>query len=454
MKWFLVFLMLAAGCGFAQTRRPAQKKAAAAAPPPATQWPIQTLAVEGNHTYTSGQVLAVAGLKTGQLAGKPEVEAARDRLIASGAFETVGYKFEPGPGGTGYVASFQITEVAPVYPVELEDLGVSDADVEAQLHGKDPLFSMARIPATKPVLDRYVGWIQEYLASKGATEKIAARVVSTAADRFAILIRPARNRPSVAQITFEGNQVVGQSVLRAAIAGVGVGSLYTEAGFRELLDTAIRPVYEARGRLRVSFPRIRAETVSDVAGLHVFVTVSEGVSYTLGKVAIEGATPVEPGVLLKAGDFKSGDVANFDRVNEGLERIRKALRHAGYLDAKATTRRTIDDPKTTVNVAVAIDPGALFTMGKLEIKGLDLDSEAEINRIWTLKEGKPFNPDYPDLFLNRVREESLFDNLGTTKADVRIDAKAHTAAVTLNFAGSDPGRGGPGRRGGRGRGME
>ena len=53
-----------------------------------------------------------------------------------------------------------------------------------------------------------------------------------------------------------------------------------------------------------------------------------------------------------------------------------------------------------------------------------------------------------------MREESLFDNLGTTKADVRIDAKAHTAAVTLNFAGSDPGRGGPGRRGGRGRGMD
>ena len=88
-------------------------------------------------------------------------------------------------------------------------------------------------------------------------------------------------------------------------------------------------------------------------------------------------------------------MANFDRVNEGLERIRTALRHAGYLDAKATTRRTIDDPKKTVNVSVSVDPGALFTMGKLEIKGLDLDGEAEITRIWTLKEGKPFNPVIP-----------------------------------------------------------
>jgi len=247
---------------------------------------------------------------------------------------------------------------------------------------------------------------------------------------------------------------VPQSVLRAAISAVGIGSLFTEAGFRELLDTAVRPVYEARGRLRVAWTKVRAEAAPDVQGLHVFVTVDEGQSYTLGKVAIADATPVPPAQLLKAGDFKSGDVANFDRINEGLERMRKTLRHAGYLEAKATTKRNIDDAKKTADLAVTIDPGPLFTMGKLEIKGLDLDGEAEIVRIWTLKEGKPFNPDYPDFFLGRVREQAMFDNLGTTKADTQIDAKTHVANVTLNFSGGDPGRGGPGRRGGRGRGME
>ncbi len=451
MNWLLVFVMLVSGCGFAQTR-PARKKTAPPAQP-ATEWPIQTLAVEGNHIYTAEQVLAVAGLKIGQMAGKTEFEAARDRLVATGAFETVGYKFEPGPKGSGYAASFQIVEVQPVYPVEFEELGVPDSDLQALLHSKDPLFSMAAIPATKPVLDRYVSWVEEYLASQGKPETVAARVVSTATDKFAILIRPARNRPSVAQVTFEGNQVVPQSVLRAAISGVGIGSLFTEAGFRELLDAAVRPVYEARGRLRVAWTKIRTEAAPDVQGLHVFVTVNEGQSYTLGKVAIPGATPLPPAQLLRAGDFKSGDVANFDRINDGLERMRKTLRHAGYLEAKATTKRNIDDAKKTVDLTVAIDPGPLFAMGKLEIKGLDLDGEAEINRIWTLKEGKPFNPDYPDFFLGRVRDEGLFDNLGVTKADTQIDPKTHVVNVTLNFSGSQPGRGGPGRRGGRGRGM-
>src|SRR5215467_15734742 len=122
------------------------------------------------------QILVVAGLKVGQLAGKPEFEAARDRLIASGAFETVGYKFEPGPDKLGYVATFQVTETPSIFPVQFEDLGVSAKDVEQMLAAKDPLFSTKHLPATRNSFDRYVGWIQEYLGTKGITEKVAGKV--------------------------------------------------------------------------------------------------------------------------------------------------------------------------------------------------------------------------------------------------------------------------------------
>jgi outer membrane protein assembly factor BamA len=102
-----------------------------------------------------------------------------------------------------------------------------------------------------------------------------------------------------------------------------------------------------------------------------------------------------------------------------------------------------------VDVAVHIEPGAQYTMGKLTIVGLDLNGEAEITRIWTLKEGKTLNPEYPDHFLKRIKEEGLFDGLGETKADVKVDAQKHTADVTLTFKGEDPTKQ-PERHGGRG----
>src|SRR5215471_6912562 len=203
---------LAGGLVCAQTVRksaPAKKEAAPAAAPapvPASKWPVEKLAVEGNRAYSAQQVLAVAGIKTGQLAGRPEFEAARDRLVASGAFETVGYKFEPGADKQGYVATFQVTEVEPAYPVRFEDLGVADADVEVMLRAKDPLYSRQRLPASKAVMDRYVGWIQTLLASKNIEEPIAAKVTAVTSDHFAVVFRPAKGLPAVAAVTFSGNQ--------------------------------------------------------------------------------------------------------------------------------------------------------------------------------------------------------------------------------------------------------
>ncbi|PWT99429.1 MAG: hypothetical protein C5B51_27245 [Terriglobia bacterium] len=442
MKWLLILLMLAPGIGFGQ-RRPAAKAPAAPqkseAPAP-TKWPIDSLVVEGNRNYTREQILAVAGLKVGQLAGKEEFDAARDRLVASGFFEMVGYKFEPAPGKQGETATFQVTEVDAAYPARFEALGVPAPELVNMLRSRDPLFSTAKLPPTKPVLDRYVNWIQEYLAAKGSQEKAAARVDPVGPDKFEIVFRPARNFPVVAQITFEGNQVVPQNVLRDAISGVAVGVPYTEERFHELLETAVRPVYETRGRVRVAFPQVRTEPAKDVQGLHVIVTVNEGESYGLGKVDIAGSSPLKPAELLKTGNIQTGDVANFDRVNEGVERMRKALSRSGFMEAKISVDRAVDDGKKTVDLTLHVDAGPQFLMGKLNIVGLDLNGESEMRRIWNMKEGKPFNADYPQVFLNSIREQGLFDNLGETKSQVKINEQDHTADVTLTFGSSGPQR--------------
>jgi outer membrane protein insertion porin family len=441
MKWLPPLLMLASLTGFAQPKSAPPKAAAS----PSARWPIESIVVEGNRIYKTDQVLTLSGLKVGEIAGRSEFEAARQRLLASGVFETVGYKFVPGPN-KGYAATFQVTEVEQVYPVLFEDLHVSTLDLESVLHAKDPLFMPEKLAATQPVLERYVKWIEAYLTEKGLPEKIAASVTPGIPGDYQIVFRPARPLPSIAQVTFEGNKVVPQNVLRESVSPVAVGAPYTEDSFRQVLNASVRPTYEARGRLRVSFPTIRVEPDKDVKGVRVFVTVDEGESYELGKVTIDGPTPVPAESLLKTGDFKSGDIANLDNVNEGLDRIRKAIRHAGYMQSKVGMHRKIDDDKKVVNIAIEIIPGPQFTMAKVTFVGLDLDGEAEMKRIWTMKEGKPFNPDYPELFVKRVKDEGMFDDLGETKSDFKLNERDHTADVTITFKGSGPNNGRPGRR--------
>jgi hypothetical protein len=45
-----------------------------------------------------------------------------------------------------------------------------------------------------------------------------------------------------------------------------------------------------------------------------------------------------------------------------------------------------------------------------------------------------------------VKEEALFEGLGATKADMKVDAEKHTADITLTFGAEDPTKP-PGRRG-------
>ena len=91
MAWIVVFLLIWAPAMIAQTahkKKPAPAPSATTPAPVATSWPITSISVEGNKAYPSERIVAASGLKVGQPAAKHEFDAARDRLIATGAFSS------------------------------------------------------------------------------------------------------------------------------------------------------------------------------------------------------------------------------------------------------------------------------------------------------------------------------------------------------------------------------
>jgi len=432
-----LLLLFAPAASFAQTAAPkagrkTPAKKAKAEKTEVTQWPIETLAVEGNKNYTPAQILSVAGMKTGQLAGKSDFDAARDRLIVTGRFETVGYRFAPNKDSTGYAATFQVVEVNPLYPVQFAGLPVKTAEIEAWLKSKDPLYG-PQLPATAELLDRYTKLVQEFVDSKGQTEKVAGKLLPTGPSQFAVIFRSSKPLPTIAQVAFTGNKVLASTLLQNKISEVAIGFPYTESGFRTLLDHAIRPLYDARGRVAVTFPKIMIDKAKDVDGLAVTVAVEEGAEYKLGEVTLAGNFAPKSAELLKIAKFTPGVVANFDDVMQGVERIRKRLTRQGYLHAGTTIERALNDKTKTVNVTVRIAEGPQFTFGRLTIEGLDLNGEAAMKKLWAPKEGKPFDADYPDFFLARVHEDGYFENLHNTKAVVKVDEPSRVVDVTLQF---------------------
>jgi outer membrane protein insertion porin family len=430
VAWALL-AVLACGASYAQTpkrRKPAEDSNPGPAP---TAYTVENLRVEGNHNYTSAQIFAAAGLRLGQKAGKVEFDAAREKLEATGAFDHVTYRFEPSEDNEGYDATYEVAEVAQVYPLRFDDLPATDAQLRAWLKTKDPLFG-TKIPATKQVVDRYVAWISEFLAGRGYRQPVAGKLSTDGGEDLAVLFRPAKGPPAIAHVIFTGTGDVPAGTLQTAMYGVAIGVLYTEPAVRLLLENTIRPIYEAHGLLRVAFPKIETAPAKDVDGTTVTVQVTPGPVYKLDRVSFSGAD-YSRSEWKDLSKLKVDQTVNFDEVKAAQERIRVNQRRAGHLDATSTVKRDVNDTDHTVGVEFQIDPGPLYTLGKLEMVGLDIVSEPEIHKMWGIAPGRPFNVEYPDHFLARVKEMGVFDNLKNTHAETKINARDHTVDVTLYF---------------------
>ncbi len=433
MRTFLILLLALATLAPAQTTRRTKKPAPAPLDPNA--FPIVKLTVEGNHNFTVEQITKVAGVKVGDVVDKNKLDAAHEKLVGCGAFDSVAYRYDPDVNKKGVDLTFQVVEVPVLFPLLFEDLPASDQDIKEWLKQQDPLFA-PKVSGTKEALEHYRQLIAEYLASaKDYHEPIVGRLSSENPPDLVILFRPQTARPSVAQVKASDTGDIPAGVVQSTAYGVAVGTIYSEARFRQVLDSSIRPLYDAVGHIRVSFPSIEAEPDKDVKGVLVKFKVEQGPVYKLGKVQVTGAdtSKVELPAILKK--LKPGETANFDEVKAAQGKLEDEFHHQGYLRVNTEAVRGIDDEKKTVDVNIRITTGPLYTFHQLTLVGLDLEGEPVIRKLWGLQPGKPFVPGYPDHFLARVNEMGLFDDLKSTEAEQNIDPDKHTVDVTLTFKG-------------------
>ena len=93
----------------------------------------------------------------------------------------------------------------------------------------------------------------------------------------------------------------------------------------------------------------------------------------------------------------------------------------------------LDEQAKTLGLLVKWNKGPQYHYGKMTIHGLDLEGDAQIEKLWAGKPGKAYNPEYPEYFLTRIKEQGLFDDLGDTKALRKIDETSHVVDITLDF---------------------
>lgn len=428
---FLALICLAALPALPIQQRRTPRPGAAA---PAAEPVIRQIELTGNKVYTAEQLIALSGLRPGMPVRRDIFEAANDRMMASGAIESFGWRYEPMEGAAGFKVTLEIIEVSQHYPWFIERLSAVPAKEFAARAAKEiPLFA-EKIPASESYMAGAATLLEKMLAERGIKERVVHRVTLLGKDTIAILFGPASPPPAVAQVNFTGARAIHPNDLSKSMASIATGVPFIEPNFRMLLDNQIRPMYETAGRLRASFPKLEVAPSPTVKGVVVTVHVDEGEPYSLGNVEVNGL-PLRKEEADDLGAWGIGKQVNFSDLGRGIEKIQERARENGYMKIAYKAQRKLNDEKKTVDIIVNFEPGPQYKFGKLIIQGLDIESEPVIRKMFVMKPGDPFRKSYGDVFLSEIRSRGVFDNLGETKSKVEVNDRTQTVDLTLIFSG-------------------
>ena len=140
-------------------------------------------------------------------------------------------------------------------------------------------------------------------------------------------------------------------------------------------------------------------------------------STSWAKSSSKGNWPTARNCLRRAVS-RLAKTANFEQIRAGVEEIRKALRRKGYIEAKTSSDRKLNDEKKTLELDRQRRSGPAVHHGQAHDRGSGRRNGAPHSQALGVETGQPFNVEYPDYFLARLVADQIMDNLGKTRSAI------------------------------------
>ncbi|WP_417583226.1 autotransporter assembly complex protein TamA [Pelagibacterium sp.] len=155
----------------------------------------------------------------------------------------------------------------------------------------------------------------------------------------------------------------------------------------------------------------------------IVVTVNSGPEFVFGPLRIANRVPVSVSEddAVEAPEeigFVTGDVARATVIAQAEQRLVEAWRQLGYPKAQIASRDVVaDHPSRTLDVSIAVDPGAYAAIGPVSVQGTENMSPAFIVRQTGLVQGAEYDPDDIERARERLNRLGVFRSLRIEAAE-------------------------------------
>jgi outer membrane protein insertion porin family len=417
-----------------------------------SQVPAQTLKLDriefkGLEKVKEADALAKSGLQTGQSVTVDDVEAAANRLLASGLFQNLSYQIK---GKTDKaVVTFMVVEPKGGLPVAFDNfIWFTDEELTAAIKSKVSFFD-GTAPEAGNVTEQIKQALQDLLREHKIEGTVEYNLSSDPTGRKVEHLYSVKGPGlRVCKINYVGATAIPAETLVQKSGGI-FDNDYSRAFVEGFVESNLVPLYHERGYLRASFapPKVKPDSTADCEkGVGVTFYVNEGPIYVWDKSAWEGNTALNAQELDIALGMKPRDIANEVKVEKGLRAVQKAYARKGFLDARIHAVQAFDDGARSVAYSFQVIEGPQYHMGEVVINGL---SEVDANNLhgrWRLLHGDVYDDGYPAEFIKKVMPEFMKDALHAghplpaMKVGTKVtpDREKHTVDVTLDFKPEAP----------------
>ena len=427
------------------TAAPAQKPPSRGKAPPENASRLIALKVTGTTRYTDKELLAASGLQIGQNAADGDFKEAVQRLGDSGLFSDVVYSYTSSGAGTRLELQLTDTDKSKLVPAHFENfVWFTDDELHDTLQRRVPLFKQL-LPVAGNLSDHVSEALQALLTEKGYPGRVsflreghesggALHGVDYRVDELTIRIRsvefPGASPEQTALLTTAARRLTGAEYGRSTLAAVAKFDLL--------------PVYLQRGYLKAAFAPSGARVVpqpppsADAQGkadieVDAIVPVTPGKVYSTSGVEWKGNSAIATAEVAPLLHLPPGQPADAVRLLRDIGNVSKFYRGRGYMTLQIKPEAQFDDDKAAVHYDINIVEGDLYRMGELEITGLDTQAKARLQAAWTLREGQPYDADYPRKFLEDTRQAVPRGVQWAVSIHETLEAKDKTVDVEIHF---------------------
>jgi outer membrane protein insertion porin family len=371
-----------------------------------------SVVIEGNQRIEAGTILSYAGIARGEQISAGQLNAAYQRVLGSGLFESV--EIDP----RGSTLAIIVREFPTINKISFEgNQRLKDEDLATIVKSQSRrVYSPSQAEADAAEIGR------AYEQQGRLAASIDPVIIRRSNNRVDLVFEINEGRAvEVERISFIGNRNFTDRRLRRVLeskqAGLFRAIIKRDTFIGDRIDfdrQVLRDFYLSRGYVDFQVLSVSSELSRERNGYFVAFSVQEGQKFSYGEItAVSDLPEVDIDEFRAAIRIKPGQTYTPQGIDNTIARLERLAIQKDFDFVRVEPRITRNDRSLTLDVEFAVVRGPRIFVERIDIEGNATTLDRVIRRQFRSVEGDPFNPREIREASERIRALGFF-----SKADV------------------------------------